>query len=239
MPALVVHTEASPGFGGQEIRILAETRWLLDHGWRALIVAQPGSRLLAAAGEAGLPAVAVVMRHAVDLRAVLALRRLLGARGADLVHTHSSIDSWVAGLAARSRGVAVVRGRHVSIAVPRRRALVYRLAHRIIASGERVKAVVAAAGVDPAKIRSVPAGVDLSRFHPGVSGAGVRAELGLAGPVAGLVANIRGSKGHDVFLDAASTSRSRARVFSSWATAWASPTCTRACIASASRGRSS
>jgi glycosyltransferase involved in cell wall biosynthesis len=31
----------------------------------------------------------------------------------------------------------------------------------------------------------------------------VRAELGLVGPVAGLVANIRGSKGHDVFLEAA------------------------------------
>jgi glycosyltransferase involved in cell wall biosynthesis len=37
-----------------------------------------------------------------------------------------------------------------------------------------------------------------------VSGAGVRAELGLdAAPLVGLVANIRGSKGHDVFLDAA------------------------------------
>ena len=37
-----------------------------------------------------------------------------------------------------------------------------------------------------------------------MSGAGVRAELGLgAAPLVGLVANIRGSKGHDVFLEAA------------------------------------
>jgi glycosyltransferase involved in cell wall biosynthesis len=50
----------------------------------------------------------------------------------------------------------------------------------------------------------IPPGVDTARFHAGVSGAGVRAELGLDGaPVAGLVANIRGSKGHDVFLEAA------------------------------------
>ena len=201
--AFVVHTEASRGFGGQEIRILAETRWLLEHGWGALIVAQPGSRLLAAASEARLPVTPVTMRHALDLRAVVALRRLFRSHGADLVHTHSSIDSWVAGVAARSGGLAVVRGRHVSIPVPRRRALVYRLAHRVIASGERVKTVLTSAGVDRSRIRSVPAGVDLSRFHPGVSGATVRHELGLTGPVAGLVANIRGSKGHDVFVAAA------------------------------------
>ena len=201
--AFVVHTEASRGFGGQEIRIVAETRWLLEHGWAALIVAQPGSRLLAAASEGRLPVVPIRMRHALDLRAIATLRRLFIARAVDLVHTHSSVDSWVAGAAARSARVAVVRGRHVSIRVPRRRALVYRLAHRVIASGERVKTVLTEAGVEPSRIRSVPAGVDLARFHPGVSGAAIRNEFRLSGPVAGLVANIRGSKGHDVFVDAA------------------------------------
>jgi glycosyltransferase involved in cell wall biosynthesis len=200
---LIVHTEASIGFGGQELRILAETRWLRDHGWNALIVAQPDSRLLAEAGAAGLPVVPLRMRRALDARALVALRRLLVTRRAALVHTHSSIDSWVGGLAARSLGLPVVRSRHVTIAVPRRRALVYRLAHRILTSAERVKTVLAEGGVDPGKVLAVPPGVDTTRFHPGVSGAAVRAELGLRGPVAGLVANIRGSKGHDVFLDAA------------------------------------
>ena len=143
------------------------------------------------------------MRHAIDLRAMLALRRLLAGRRASLVHTHSSIDSWVGGLAGRSLGLPVVRSRHVTIAVPRRRTLVYRLAHRILTSAERVKEVLTAAGVAPGKVVAVPPGVDTARFHPGVSGASVRAELGLGGPVAGLVANIRGSKGHDVFLEAA------------------------------------
>jgi glycosyltransferase involved in cell wall biosynthesis len=143
------------------------------------------------------------MRHAVDFRAIVALRRLLAARGARLVHTHSSIDSWVGGIAARSLGLPVVRSRHVTIAVPRRRTLVYRLADRILTSAERVKEVLTAAGVEPGKVIAVPPGVDTARFHPDVSGASVRAELRLDGPVAGLVANIRGSKGHDVFLEAA------------------------------------
>ena len=201
--ALIVHTEASVGFGGQELRILAETRWLIEHGWPALIVAQPESRVLAEAKSAGLPAVGVSMRRPTDARAFLALRRVFREREAGLVHTHSSIDSWVAGLAARALGLPLVRSRHVTIAVPRRRALVYHLPQRILTSAERVKTVLTGAGIDPRKITAVPPGVDTTRFHDGVSGARVREELGLTGPVAGLVANIRGSKGHDVFLEAA------------------------------------
>jgi glycosyltransferase involved in cell wall biosynthesis len=200
---LVVHTEASVGFGGQELRILAETRWLVEHGWPALIVAQPDSRLLAEARSAGLSVAGIPMRRAFDARAFLALRRLFRERGAGVVHTHSSIDSWAAGLAARSLGVPLVRSRHVTIAVPRRRALVYRLPQRILTSAERVKAVLTGAGIAANKIVAVPPGVDTARFHDGVSGARVREELGIVGPAAGLVANIRGSKGHDDFLEAA------------------------------------
>jgi hypothetical protein len=118
MKATILHTEASVGFGGQEVRILAETRWLLEHGWPALIAAQPDSRLLAEAIAAGLPAVSVVMRRPASITAVVRLRRLMGARAVSLVHTHSSVDSWLATLAARSRHVPMVRSRHVSIHPP-------------------------------------------------------------------------------------------------------------------------
>src|SRR3989442_1139752 len=60
----ILHTEASLGLGGQELRILAETRWLRDHGWGALVACQPGSGLLAEAQAAGVDAVAVRMRGA-------------------------------------------------------------------------------------------------------------------------------------------------------------------------------
>ncbi len=200
---LILHTEASGGLGGQEIRILTETRWLIDHGWGALVAGQPGSPLLAEAAAAGLPVVAVRMRSAFDPRALIALRRLLRGRDVAVVHTHSSVDSWLATLAARSLGIPVVRSRHVSIPIPRRRALVYRLADRILTSGEAIKAIVIAAGVAPERVVSVPAGIDTTRFHAGVSGKAVRDELGLADPLVGLVANIRGSKGHRYFLEAA------------------------------------
>src|SRR5256712_2307412 len=122
----ILHTEASLGLGGQELRILAETRWLRDHGWGALVACQPGSGLLAEAQAAGVDAVAVRMRGAADLGALWALRRLMRAHAVSLVHTHSSTDSWLGALAARSLRLPVVRSRHVSIAI--RSALVYRLA---------------------------------------------------------------------------------------------------------------
>jgi len=151
-----------------------------------------------------VPAVALRMRRALDLRALLALRRLVAERDVALVHTHSSVDSWLGALAARSRRRPVVRSRHVTIAIPRRRGLVYRLADRVITSGEAAAGIVAAAGVPRARIVAIPPGVDTGRFHPDVSGAAVRRELGMeTASLVGLVANIRGSKGHNVFLDAA------------------------------------
>ena len=200
---LILHTEASRGFGGQELRIVAETRWLLEHGWDALNASQPGSRLWDETRRLGVPAVAVRMRSAFDLPALVALRRLIAERRVALIHTHSSVDSWLGALTGKSLRLPIVRSRHVSIHVHRRGALVYALADRIITSGATIKRVVAAAGVNPDKIVSIPTGVDLARFHPGVSGDHVRAELGLDGPAVGLVANVRGSKGHRYFLEAA------------------------------------
>ena len=204
--ATVLHTESSSGYGGQEIRTLAEVRWLLRHGWGALIACQPESPLFAEAKASEIPVEPFPMRRATDVGALLRLRRLIRDCGVSLVHTHSSVDSWIAGVAAKSLGRPVVRTRHVSIPIRRRRALVYRLADRIITSGESVRSLVIAAGIAPERVVTISAGVDGDRFHPGVSGRSVRRELGLGEvPVVGLVANVRGSKGHNVFLDAAGT----------------------------------
>ena len=200
----ILHAESSLGRGGQEIRTLAETRWLIGHGWNALITCQPDSLLLREARTASVPVEPIRMRSATDVGAFRRLRRLIRERGVSLVHTHSSVDSWLGSLAAKSLRSPVVRSRHVSI--PIRHPLVYRLADRIITSGQAVRATVIDAGIAPEKIVVVPAGVDTEQFHAGVSGKSVRDELGLGGvSVIGLVANIRGSKGHNVFLDAART----------------------------------
>lgn len=37
MTKTVLHTEASPGLGGQEVRTLNESRWTAERGWRVLL----------------------------------------------------------------------------------------------------------------------------------------------------------------------------------------------------------
>src|SRR5207253_8325914 len=86
----ILHTEASLGLGGQELRIVAESRWLRDHGWGALIACQPESRLFAEARTAGVDAVALPMRNAVALGALLALRRLMKALAVEPRQTQST-----------------------------------------------------------------------------------------------------------------------------------------------------
>src|SRR5256712_8941762 len=174
----VLHTESSRGHGGQEIRTLAEARWLIGHGWRALIACQPDSPLLTEARASSIPVEAVRMGSATDVGAIVRLRRLVRARGVSLVHTHSSVDSWLGGIAAKSLGRAVVRSRHVSIPIRRRRALVYRLADRIITSGEGVRAIVIGAGIAPQRVGSISAGGHSARVPPGGAGKPVRDGLG-------------------------------------------------------------
>src|SRR4029453_4948355 len=168
----LLHTESSLGRGGQGIRPVPEARWLIGHGWNALIACQPDSLLLREARAASVPVEPIRMRRAADVGALIRLRRLIRERGVSLVHTHRSVDSGLARPAAKSLGRPVVRSRHVSI--PIRHALVYRLADRVIASGEAVRATVMAAGIAPEKIVPVSAGVDTEQFHPGISGKSVR-----------------------------------------------------------------
>jgi glycosyltransferase involved in cell wall biosynthesis len=198
----VLHTESSPGWGGQEVRNLTEARWLQEEGWRVLLACRPRSEILRRAEAAGVPARPVPMRGSWDLPSALRLAALVRREGVDLVHTHSSIDAWLGGLAARLAGVPVVRSRHVSIPLRGGWNPVYTLlADRILTSGEAIRRLVVGAGIPPDKVVALPAGVDLALFKGGL-GDRVRAELRLTRPVVGSVAMFRGSKGHDVLLEA-------------------------------------
>ena len=158
----VLHTESSPGLGGQEIRTLNEARWIGERGWRVIVAGQPEGRFVTRAREAGLETAPLRMRSPWDLSAVARLTRLIRGEGVSVVHTHSSVDGWLGGLAARAARVPVVRTRHVSIPVRRGFNPVYTwLADRVITSGEAIRRIIVGAGV-PAGAR----GRDSRRRRP-------------------------------------------------------------------------
>jgi glycosyltransferase involved in cell wall biosynthesis len=206
----VLHTESSLGLGGQELRTLNEARWTVERGWRVILACPPNARLYGCAREAGLETAALRMSRAWDARAILRLRRLIKGEQVSLVHTHSSVDAWVGGLAARAARVPVVRSRHVSIPIRGGFNPVYTwLADRVITSGEVIRRMVISAGVASDRVLPIPAGVRLDEF-PFRERSKLRADaLGLSAPVIGSVAMFRGSKGHAHLLEAFGLIRAR------------------------------
>ncbi len=199
----VLHTESSPGLGGQEIRTLNEARWVVDRGWRVILAGPPHGRFLAQARESRLNAVPVAMRGAWDIRAVARLLGLIRRERVGLVHTHSSVDGWLGGLAARAAGVPVVRTRHVSIPVRRGFNPVYTwLADRVITSGDAIRGILLQAGVPADRVVAMPAGVDLDAFPFRARAPETARALALTPPVIGSVAMFRGSKGHAHLIEA-------------------------------------
>jgi glycosyltransferase involved in cell wall biosynthesis len=204
----ILHTEWSDGWGGQEIRVVAESVALRARGHMVAIACHPDGQILQRAAAEGLPTVPIRFRKGFDPAGIAQCLRAIRAHGIDLVHTHSSPDAWTGGIAARLAGIPVVRSRHLSTPVKRSwtTRLVYgRLADRVIASGQAIQDhLVRAGGLDPERIVSIPAGVDVRRFAPRADGREVRRELGLAETdfVVGIVAVLRSWKGHAHLIDA-------------------------------------
>ena len=204
----IVHTESSLGWGGQEIRILAESQGLHRRGHTTTILCPPDARIHAEAPAWGVPTVALPIARK-RLAGLRALTRWLRANRCDVLNTHSSTDSWLAALsvAMLGRSVPIVRTRHISAAVPGNllsRWLYERAATRIVTTGEALKrALVEVNGFAAARIESVPTGIDSARFQPG-DRAAARAQLGLlAGrTLVGIVATLRSWKGHRFLLEA-------------------------------------
>lgn len=207
-PLRIVHTESSLGWGGQEIRILAESQGLIRRGHDVRLLCAPESRISVEAANWGVPseALPIAKKRLAGLRALLEWFR---EHRCDLVVTHSSTDSWLAALAllALGRPMPLVRTRHISAAVPRdplTRWLYTRAAARVVTTGEALRRRLIEENRFPAhRIVSVPTGMDAGRFRPGERAA-AREKLGLPADrtLVGIVATLRSWKGHGYLIEA-------------------------------------
>ncbi|MER2604302.1 MAG: glycosyltransferase [Siculibacillus sp.] len=204
----ILHTEASCGWGGQEIRILTEARVFLAHGHDVHLLANADSEILAAAPRFGVPATAIDLKRK-SLSSMRAVRAFLRDWRPDVVNPHSSVDGWMValariGLAPRPR---VVRTRHISAAVPRNlgsRWIYNRGCDFVMTTGEMIVEQLTVDGfVARDRIASVPTGIDTDLYAPADKAAS-RAALGLAptGRLIGTVATLRSWKGHSFLIDA-------------------------------------
>lgn len=204
----ILHTEASKGWGGQEIRILDEAAGFITRGHDVHVAAPADAPIIAAAEARGIPshAVSVDRKNARSLRA---LAWLISEFKPNIIVTHSSSDSWLAGAFHRfvHRRPAIVRLRHISAPVARglqNRWLYGRVPKRVVTTGEAIRTMlIERLRLDPAHVISIPTGTDLTRFRPGDKMA-ARANLGLPAdkPIIGIVATLRSWKGHRFLVSA-------------------------------------
>ncbi len=203
----ILHTEASCGWGGQEIRILEESSGLIGRSHAVSVACPAHARMATEAARFGV-AVTPLPIEFKTVAGFLALRRHLAAAKPDVVNTHSSADSWLVALACATlpSPPAIVRTRHISAPVSANFAnrWLYRQAARVATTGESLRRhLMETLGLDPAQVVSVPTGIDTQRFAP-ADKAAAKVAVGLDPQHRhlGIVATLRSWKGHLFLLEA-------------------------------------
>jgi hypothetical protein len=109
---IVLHTETLKRWGGQQNRVLAEAVGLIKRGHKVVIACNRGSVLAKKADAAGIKVYEVNMAKHAHLFTIPTLVRIINKEDIEIVSTHSSVDSWAGGIAARLTGRYLVRFRH-------------------------------------------------------------------------------------------------------------------------------
>lgn len=178
----IAHTESSINMGGQELRILDQIRWLLDHGHAAWLLAREDSAIYRESAGRGLPRYAVPFRGSVNPGAVFKLLNFVRREKVDLIDCHSSRDASAA-MIAHWLGVPVIRTHHICNVLKddffhrfiwargsdRIITNSFSIAHRIVNQGLGVRD-----GID-----AIGTGIHLHRFRPDIDGTPVRRAFGI------------------------------------------------------------
>ncbi len=197
----ILHTEASVGWGGQEIRILGEMLGMKDRGHTVALAAPEHSQIYKRAYSAGIKVFGIDFDRKSLFITGHKLRKLIQSERIQILNTHSSRDSWAGGIAGKLAGIKVIRTRHISSRLNPNIAtkFVYGpLTAGIITTGNFIKEqITRELGISPGKIYSIPTGIDVTRFAD-ADGEAVRLEFGIAAdePVVGIAAALRSWKGH-------------------------------------------
>ncbi len=202
-PPLIVHSDSSRAWGGQEIRVLTELREMRRRGCRVALIARLNAPLAQRCKDAAIAVYQVPDFNKFSPAAWLLLRQLIRRIRPTVLNTHSSEDSWMAAPLARRAGVSLVlRTRHVS--APVSSTFSYRFPHAILACSEAIAGQLVSQGIAAERISVVATGNDAARFQfSEEKRRELRRRYGLdeAGILIGNVGFLRDYKGHAFILE--------------------------------------
>ena len=168
---IILHTEWSDGWGGQERRIYTEMLGMRERGHTVILATRPQCELGKRLSAAGVEVVHFPFKGKFDFASIFAIKRLIQAKNVQIVNTHSGIDSWVGGIAAKFARVALIRTRHLNLPLHRHWLnFVHYLQDRVVTCGVAMQQkLIREHGFPPLDVVSIPTGVDFSSFKPDVS----------------------------------------------------------------------
>ena len=222
-PRTVLYVQPTSEIGGSDIALHRLVTNLDPSRYRPVVVLPHDGPLVESLRVAGVAVRFLPMRQLRPVRdagyqarfglafwpTVLRLARLVRREDAALVHSNSLYTlygAWAALLARRPHvwhvreipdGPRALRSILASVA--------QRQADRVVPMTHAVADLFGPPGRRPRTVVPIPDGIDLAQFHPSLSGARIRAELGIAStaPVVGFVARLDPWKGAEVFVRAA------------------------------------
>ena len=110
----ILHLEASPGWGGQEIRILKESLGMRKKGHEVILCTEKKAHLASFARKEGFTVYELNFRKTCWFFSFIRLLKIIKKHKIDLINTHSSLDAWLGGFVGRFCKVKILRTRHLS-----------------------------------------------------------------------------------------------------------------------------
>lgn len=201
---IILHTESSMNFGGQELRICLEMEGLKEYGIDSILACRPESKIALMADARGLKYYEVPFKTSFDPYSIKRLSSIIREHKVDAVNSHSSKDAWNSVVVCKTMGIPFVRSRHIGLQIRRHifgRMIYTIFADKVLVTGKYIEDMLARHGVRPEKIARIPTGIVIERFS-GDKNSLLKKELGLNADtfLVGFVSVVKSDKGPHYFI---------------------------------------
>ncbi|NGX34565.1 MAG: N-acetyl-alpha-D-glucosaminyl L-malate synthase [Candidatus Anoxychlamydiales bacterium] len=164
----VLHLEASPGWGGQEMRILKESSGMKKLGFRIIIGVEKKGGLIEKAKKEKFLTYEIRFKKIFWIFSFFKLLYIMKKHKIDILNTHSSSDAWLGGIVAKFLKIPIIRTRHLS--TPIKKGLNSKLLYGYLADfvvttcKDAADKIIKQTKKDPKKCRSIPTGVNFEKI---------------------------------------------------------------------------
>ncbi|MGP1449494.1 MAG: glycosyltransferase [Wolinella sp.] len=197
----ILETESSLGWGGQENRTARLINSLDSSCFEVCVATPKEAELYKRRDTIRARFFHVDMKKSYSLKAIWELYKIIKKERIDIVSTHSGKDAWLGVIAAKLAGARAIRTRHLQ--TPISSPLSYNLHDKVVCVSDFVLEDLKNRGVDSRRLLTIRTGIDTQKYQPQKSGR-LREILGVGEDIilVGIVAVLRGAKGHKILLEA-------------------------------------